>query len=286
MRDKKKNSNIALIISAILHLLVLVLLVRYENQQIKLANEVVEIEWVELKSSTPDQLKNTQIVQQDDKSVNEKTPEKDYKLSKNNQDVKKETKAEKNGEFQNRKNRVDAPKNKAQAMAKPATKQNILNSLKPSMYDSQYSSAKLAPPPTPAMSGAEVSQNDDYLKDVAAGAETLLRTREFVYYSYYNRIKRKLRQFWEPRIQKKIEKIMRKGRRIASANDKITHLVITLDRSGELVRIQVKHASGYNDLDDAAIEAFREAAPFPNPPKGIVTDAGEVKIPWSFVLET
>ena len=123
-------------------------------------------------------------------------------------------------------------------------------------------------------------------KDVVAGAETLLKTREFVYYSYYNRIKKRLKQHWEPRIQEKIVKILRKGRKIASVNDKITHLVITLDKHGELKRIQVKQASGYNDLDDAAIEAFRAAAPFPNPPKGIVTGAGEVQIPWSFVLET
>ena len=167
-----------------------------------------------------------------------------------------------------------------------AYSKKVLDQLKPSLYDTQFSAQKLAPPPKPALSGAEVSQNDDYLKDVVAGAETLLKTREFVYYSYYNRIKKKLKQHWEPRIQEKIVKILRKGRKIASVNDKITHLVITLDEHGELKRIQVKQASGYNDLDDAAIEAFRAAAPFPNPPKGIVTGRGEVQIPWSFVLET
>jgi TonB family protein len=79
---------------------------------------------------------------------------------------------------------------------------------------------------------------------------------------------------------------LRKGRRIASTNDKITRLVITLDKAGELKRIKVKNASGYNDLDDAAIEAFRAAAPFPNPPNGIVNGEEEVEIPWDFVLET
>ena len=35
----------------------------------------------------------------------------------------------------------------------------------------------------------------------------------------------------------------------------------------------------------AAIEAFKEAAPFPNPPAGIVESDGTIKIRWDFVLE-
>jgi TonB family protein len=284
---EKKNSRFALIFSILLHLLILLILVIQEKKKQEIADQAVEVKWVDLQTLEEMQLdKKAQIVQQDDKSVNEAIPEKDYKLSKNNQDVLKETKAAKNGAFQNRKNQVEAPKTKPTPKVAVSPKQKVLNSLKPSMFDSQYSAAKIAPPPKPALTGAEVSQNDDYLKDVVAGAETLLKTREFVYYSYYNRIKRKLRQHWEPRIKKKIVKILRKGRRIASTNDKITRLVITLDENGELKRIQVKNASGYNDLDDAAIEAFRAAAPFPNPPQGIISKSREVEIPWDFVLET
>ncbi len=286
MRNKdNKNSNIAILFSVLFHMALLIFLVVSETKKTTVAEKAVEIEWVELEN-LPSKTEQVQIVQQDDKSINEAIPEKDYRLSKNNQDVKKETKSEKNGAFQNRKNKVASPQKQPKPQAKATPKQNILDQLKPSLYDSQYSVSKLAPPPKPALSGAEVSQNDDYLKDVAAGAETLLKTREFVYYSYYNRIKSKLRQHWEPRIKKKIVKILRKGRRIASVNDKITRLVITLDSAGGLKRIQVKNASGYNDLDDAAIEAFRAAAPFPNPPSGIVSSAGEVEIPWDFVLET
>ncbi len=284
---EKKNSRIAFIVSFLFHVALLILLLLNEHQKRKqLAQEKpVQIEWVELQPS-PDELKAKQIVQQDEKSINDEVPINDYKLSKNNQNVLKETKSAKNGEFQNRKNQNEAPKKQAKAATPTAKKQMTLNSLKPSLFNTEYASAKMQPEPEPARSGAEVSQNDDYLKDVAAGAETLLRTREFVYYSYYNRIKSKLRQHWEPRIKKKIVKILRKGRRIASVNDKITRLVITLDRHGKLKRIQVKGASGYNDLDDAAIEAFRAAAPFPNPPTGLVSKQGEVEIPWDFVLET
>jgi TonB family protein len=61
--------------------------------------------------------------------------------------------------------------------------------------------------------------------------------------------------------------------------------VIFLDGRGTLVRVKVLSASGMTDLDDAAVEAFKAAAPFPNPPKGIVEADGFIKIRWDFILE-
>ena len=283
--EQRNKTRLPIIISILLHLGLLVFLMVNEHQQKTVVKpEAVDIEWVNLEDF-PAETEMKQIVQQADKSINEKAPEKDYKLSKNNQDLVRETKAQKNGEFQNKKNQRDGKTAQNQKTADQQKKAS-LDRFKPSLFDNSYSQKKLAPSPVAAHSGAEVSQNDDYLKDVVAGAETLLKTREFVYYGYYNRIKSKLKQHWEPRIKKKITKILRRGRQIASINDKITRLVITLDQTGDLVRIQVKNASGYNDLDDAAIEAFRAAAPFPNPPLGIVDTTGNVHINWDFVLET
>lgn len=133
--------------------------------------------------------------------------------------------------------------------------------------------------------GNEVSKTDDHLKNVPTGMQTMLSTREFMYYSYYNRIKDKLRQYWEPKIREKFERTIRQGRSIASDGDKITKVVIILDDKGTLIRVQVLSASGLVDLDEAAVEAFRAAAPFPNPPKGIVEEDGTIKIRWDFVLE-
>ena len=130
------------------------------------------------------------------------------------------------------------------------------------------------------------SQTDDYLKDVALGSRTLLRTREFVYYSYYSRIKKKLKYHWEPKIKVKMVRAFHQGRRIAGVNDRITRLVIILNQSGGLKKIHVENSSGFRELDEASIEAFKEASPFPNPPVGLVNESGEVKIHWDFVLET
>jgi len=287
MKDNQKW-NLALILSLFLHGAIVFLLI---NSQFWLAkpkpNSQLEIEWVDLKPKAPDSLKDQQIVEQE-QSINDKVPEKDYKLSLANQDVFQETKAQKNGDFQNKKNPMlgtHSPQIKVPSL-KQSSRQALIEKIKPKIFDDNFSPDKLAPTTAPARSGDEVSQNNEYLENVAIGAETLLKTREFIYYSYYNRIKIKLRQHWEPRIKEKIVKILRQGRTIASVNNNITRLVITLDRDGELVRIQVRNASGYNDLDDAAIEAFRAAAPFPNPPNGIVDGSGKVEINWDFVLET
>ncbi|MCB0376896.1 MAG: cell envelope integrity protein TolA [Bdellovibrionales bacterium] len=282
--ETRKIRSWPFIISLLLHLGLFAFLIVHKKFQLTHQDPVVEIEWVDVKD-LPSPTEMRQVVQQD-KTVNDEVPVDEYKLSQFDQNVLKETRAAKTGAFKNTSNTNQGMKQKPNP-TKPPKKKFSLNDLKPKMINDDFSAEKLAPnPDSPRPSGGDVSQNDDYLKDVVIGAETLLKTREFVYYSYYNRIKNKLRQHWEPRIKEKIVHILRKGRTIASTNAKITRLVITLDQSGELVRVQVKNASGYNDLDDAAIEAFRAAAPFPNPPAGIVNNNGNIQIDWDFVLET
>jgi protein TonB len=78
---------------------------------------------------------------------------------------------------------------------------------------------------------------------------------------------------------------MHEGRTIASVEDRLTKVIIILDQKGTLIKVQVLDGSGVQDLDDAAVEAFRAAAPFPNPPKGIIDPDGTIKIRWDFVLE-
>ena len=129
------------------------------------------------------------------------------------------------------------------------------------------------------------TRTDDYLKDIKPGLQTLISTREFVYYAYYNRIKAALRSHWEPQVRERVATVLRQGRQLAAAHDRVTQVVVTLDASGELLGVQVLSQSGLADLDDAAVEAFKRAAPFPNPPRGMVEVDGTVKIRWDFVLE-
>lgn len=131
----------------------------------------------------------------------------------------------------------------------------------------------------------KAAATSDYIKDKEPGLETLLSTREFVYFSYYNRIRHQLNQYWEPKIKDKVVHLFKQGRRVAATEDRITQVLITLDQRGVLQKVQVIGRSGIMDLDEVAIEAFRLAAPFPNPPKGIIEQDGTIKIRWDFIVE-
>ena len=133
--------------------------------------------------------------------------------------------------------------------------------------------------------GASVSSTSDYIEGVPLGDLTHLNTQEFQYYGFYHRIKLKLEQFWGRSIHEKAEILFKSGRRIATDNSVITSLRVTLDELGEIIAISVTGPSGVRELDDAAIESFNQAGPFPNPPKGMMVD-GKAIIEWGFVVNS
>lgn len=135
-------------------------------------------------------------------------------------------------------------------------------------------------------SAGDTSTTNDNLTGVTEDLITKLNTKEYKYYGYYHRIKVQLNQWWQPKVREKVSKMLSQGRRIAATDNKVTKLVIILNDVGNLVNVQVLAESGVLDLDAAAIEAFRAAAPFPNPPKGIVEPDGKVRIRWDFVVES
>jgi TonB family protein len=258
-----------------------------------------------------------QIVEIDEKQRlnNEKDPNSRF-LSAYDQKVIKQMKASKVAKFENSGGKGLAPNNGAQGEQAASPTEAVTQkesarsekevrtseqgdlaiarpSVNPKLAAFQPNFRKLPHVPDPTRESAEVggdeqkvSATDDRLKDVETGMQTMLSTREFVYYSYYNRIKDRLRQYWEPKIKEKFERSLRQGRRIASVEgDKITKLIIVLDAQGTLMRVQMVSRSGVSDLDEAAVDAFRAAAPFPNPPAGIVEEDGTIKIRWDFVIE-
>lgn len=131
---------------------------------------------------------------------------------------------------------------------------------------------------------AGLSANNDFVEDVPLGDMTRLNTVEYKYYGFYHRIKQKLEQYWGNSIQKKARALWKSGRRMPASENRITSLEVTIDRKGRVVRVNVKGSSGVRELDEAAIESFNKAGPFPNPPKGMVKN-GHARIQWGFVVK-
>jgi len=134
-----------------------------------------------------------------------------------------------------------------------------------------------------SIKGEGESATDDYLEGVAVGVNTLLNTKEFVFYSFYERIREKLSHTWRTQLSHEMDQVFANGRTLGF--DRKTKIQIELDPRGQLKNVKLLGSSGVNELDRAAINAFKMAAPFPNPPKGMVDDTGSfVAIKWDFVV--
>ncbi len=122
---------------------------------------------------------------------------------------------------------------------------------------------------------------NDHVDDVAEGEETLLNSKEFKYATFFNRVKRGVSQYWSPRVG---EEYMRRDPygNIYGVKDRKTLLEIALDPEGKLVDVDVVRSSGVKFFDDVAVQSFRDASPFPNPPKGLVEGDGKIHFQFGF----
>ncbi|MBI4042804.1 MAG: energy transducer TonB [Deltaproteobacteria bacterium] len=222
-----------------------------------------------------------QIVEAPDDQKSPEPPKDARYLSKHDRQVEKETKAPLTGKPENRKfappqpqTRVPQPKEPSQTPS-PSAKKPL-----PSLADLTLPSLNK---PTPAKERTP-STTDDYLPEVETGKETLLNSREFVFYSYYERIKSRLRMFWTPSLRNEVNRLYAKGVALESG-DYMTAVHVTLDRNGEILDVDLLQSSGYRELDHVAIDAFKKAAPFPNPPRGMIDADGRVRLRWNFILQ-
>ncbi len=123
---------------------------------------------------------------------------------------------------------------------------------------------------------------NDYLKDAEEDDETGLNARSFIYATFYNQVKRKISQRWRPAdVQRRYDPT----HVIHGYQSRYTVVDITLDQKGNLHRIGVKRSCGVDFLDDEALEAVGKAAPFPNPPVGILEDDNFIRFPFGFYFE-
>lgn len=292
-----KNYVLASIITHIgLGLLLLFFSVRQSSLNEK-AVEVVLVNPDELKKDAtidPEKDKAVQIVETDSKFANNQLNEQAKYNSEKNNTVDKETRAKTGAEFKNslKHGSQSSQGQKSQKMQRQQKATALANLFKDD-FD-PYAALKkkteaqeqknLARAQNGAQAGEASTTNDNL--SVQEDLITKLNTKEYKYYGYYHRIKLQLNQWWQPKVREKVTKMMSQGRTVASEENRTTRLIIILNDAGTLVKVQVLAESGVRDLDDAAVEAFRAAAPFPNPPKGIVEKDGTVKIRWDFVVES
>lgn len=124
--------------------------------------------------------------------------------------------------------------------------------------------------------------SDDFLPDVNEEGETnLLNTIPYRYVGFFERVKRRVRQHWDPN---RTYRLRDPTGELYGHKDRYTVLSIVLDKKGYLLDARIAGPSGLKFLDDEALRAFGAASPFLNPPSGLVKEDGKIRFDFGFAF--
>jgi protein TonB len=124
----------------------------------------------------------------------------------------------------------------------------------------------------------------EYIPGVEQGDFTALNTDQFTYYSFFSRINEQVRNRWVAGIRSYMDHLSMRDQQVLSQRDRQTVVEIILTRTGEFSSSVISQSSGDRTLDQTTIESFRNAAPFLNPPQGMVEDDGMIHLHYGFMV--
>ena len=106
---------------------------------------------------------------------------------------------------------------------------------------------------------------NDYLPDVETDAATSLNAWRWKHATFFNRIHDAVRHTWE------VEQVALtpEYRSMYGDENRMTGVLVTLDRTGTIVDVTVAEPSGAVTLDDEAVRAMRATGPLQNPPTAL-----------------
>lgn len=107
----------------------------------------------------------------------------------------------------------------------------------------------------------------DHLVDIEDGQNNLLSTARWRHAPFFQRVKHQVEQYWRPDIAFRRHD---PGGHVYGYRDRETVVRVVLNPDGSLERTYVVRGCGADFLDVEAIRAIEQAAPFPNPPRGLV----------------
>lgn len=126
------------------------------------------------------------------------------------------------------------------------------------------------------------SGTQDALANIEDGEETALNSKKWRFASFFNRVKRQVAEHWHPEeaYRQRDPTGMIYGRK-----NRYTELRVQLNPDGRLHNVAVFQPSGLDFLDDEAIDAFKQAAPFPNPPRQLIEANGTINFGFGFLFD-
>lgn len=121
-------------------------------------------------------------------------------------------------------------------------------------------------------------------RDMKVGSFTALNTDRYLFYTFYSRIEELIRYRWETKVLQAIHSFDTQTLLQAGDRNWVTHVEFLLDRDGFLRQALIMKESGIPPFDVAAINSFKEAKIFPNPPPEMVQEDGFIHVKYSFTV--
>ena len=200
-------------------------------------------------------------------------------LSEQKQRVKQETQAAKNGMTENRSN-VSSSEKGQKAQQKKVTPNE--ESPDKDGYRNVDISRDLQEMNRLNDGLSTVGQN--LPRDVKVGSFTALNTDRYLFYTFYARIEEAIRFRWESRVEQAIRNLGPAAMVNLGNRNWVTNVEFLLDSDGYIKKALIMKESGVTSFDASAVQAFKEAAVFPNPPQEMIQDDGFIHLKFSFTV--
>ena len=300
MRESKNYLFVLfLTMSLVTHLFLFFLNPSLNSAKLNKATKIEKKRYISIRTILKSNMKEKQIVKSS-KTENEKIDPNSKFLGMKNQVVKKETKAKRVASFSEAsRGKIDGVKQK-NALSQNSIKQQkkilkklTFDKLSMDLKNIHMDGIKNSKSQNLAVRGetnghsktSGLNQNNDFLEDVPMGDMTYLNTVEYKYFGFYDRIRKKLEIHWGSTLEAKTSLFYKSGRRMPATENALTSLIVILNSKGSIVDVRIRSSSGFQLLDEAAIESFNKAGPFPNPPL-VMLQNGRAEIRWGFVVNS
>jgi len=98
-------------------------------------------------------------------------------------------------------------------------------------------------------------------------------------------VNEQVRNRWVASVRELTSQLSERELKELSQIERLSQIEIVLDKKGQFVRSHIYKSSGFPDLDQVAIVAFKDAAPFPNPPREMIEQDGYLHLHYGFMVQ-
>lgn len=277
----------AILASFLFHFLLLLAMVFLAPRFASKPPEVIEIALTSAKPAQQNNKKEKQVVRQALVPDKMKAPEDETLarfLSQQKQRVKQESQAAETGMTENRSNSA-AQKSVQQKAPQHAQPKQLAQPQQPPEKDG-YRNVDISKELNEMnhLNDGRSMVGEALPTDVKVGSFTALNTDRYLFYTFYSRIEELVRFRWETRVQQAIDRFDQATSINAGDRNWNTQVEFLLDRKGFLQKALIMKESGIKSFDAAAVNAFKEARVFPNPPQEMVQDDGYIHLQFTFTV--